>query len=68
MKRVSLIALILTVGFFIGAGFSYFYAASSMGGLPVINYPFRDLALPFLVLGIILAITTGALETSSRVK
>ncbi|MFX0068813.1 MAG: hypothetical protein ACFFA1_06010 [Promethearchaeota archaeon] len=68
MKRISLVTLVLTAGFFIGAGFSYFYVANWMDGLPVINYPFRYLALPFLVLGIILGITTAVLEASSRVK
>ncbi|MFX0097884.1 MAG: hypothetical protein ACFE7E_09015 [Candidatus Hodarchaeota archaeon] len=68
MKRISLVTLILAAGFFIGAGFSYFYVASSMDWLPVINYPFRYLTLPFLVLGVIMGITTGVLEMSSRVK
>ncbi|MFX1486565.1 MAG: hypothetical protein ACFFBS_05670 [Promethearchaeota archaeon] len=68
MKRVSLAVLAATIGFLIGGAFSYFYEARWMGELPIINYPFRYLALPFFAVGIILAVTTVVLEMSSRVK
>lgn len=68
MKRISLGALVTGISFLIAAAFSYFYAASWMGELPVVNYPFRYLALPFLTVGIILTITGVVLEMSSRAK
>ena len=45
--------LLLPMILFVVSVYSYFYEASSMGLLPVINYPLRLYAVPLLILGLL---------------
>ena len=52
MKRSVKLCILLSIVLFVISAYSHLYEASSMGSLPVINYPFRPYTVPILILGL----------------
>jgi hypothetical protein len=51
MKWYVKVCLLLSGIFLVFAVFSYFYEASSMGFLQIINYPLRSYTMPLSIVG-----------------
>jgi hypothetical protein len=66
MKKVRIIAYCLATITFFSAIFVYNFKESSMGMLPVINYPFREFTLFFLIFAFGLFIFGFSLEILIR--
>jgi hypothetical protein len=65
--RLSIKVCLLLSGIsLVAAMFSYFYEASSMGLLPVINYPLRVYTIPLSIFGLFFLFSSLALYRFSR--
>ena len=53
MKQSVKLCVLVSIILFVVSVYCYFYEASSMGFLPVINYPLRLYVVPFLILGLL---------------
>lgn len=61
MRWYVKVCLLLSGVFLVVAVFSYFYEASSLGLLPVINYPLRPYTMPLSILGLVFLFSSIAL-------
>ncbi len=66
MKKIQIMAYILAAITFFSAIFAYNFKESSMGMLPVINYPYREYSIFFFIFTVGFGISGVILEILTR--
>jgi len=64
--KAEIVLLILAIILYLASAYCYFYEARQEGWLPYINYPYKEYAIPLVVVASVFVIIAAILYSKRR--